>query len=228
MSFGEYSFQECKDMVDERMKQPFQKDFKLIRVPPVYRPEMIEYMKQKYFRWKIDEYELSGIWVYGDVDVCTEVAIRDMINDSMILHIFQFQLDQVFERLKKQFPSRKFEIQTKREIYVGTDFGKDENLDERVIVIDDFELQGKWHPCHILGKITSCMINVVKDDIDKGKKLIKTDHNEELIQILRKEYPNKYFEIKSYNELFPWDPPIRKGTVIVVDNFVVPKPKHLL
>lgn len=225
--FNEESFEKYQEGVDVYMTEPFKDDYKLIRVPPVYRSEMIKYLKEKYTKYEISEFELSGIWVTGTTDDCTQVAIKNIRLGSGIIHVYESKIDQVYKNLQKEFPSMKLEIQTKREIYEGTDFGHDENLEERVIVVDNFEYPQKWRPSHIIGDLNLSMIRLVKDGIDKGNKLIKTDHNEELVEILRKEYPNKHFEIKSYNDVFYWDLTISEGTVIVVDRFVVPKPKRL-
>lgn len=223
------SYEAYFDKVKEFMSDCFGSDNRdsVLRIPPVYRLKIIDWLKQNYPQYQISEYELSGIYIQGDLDANIRYA-AEQANRMGIIDADPKFMDQVCDALREKYPNKKFEIWSYEEIYKGTDIKHPK--DGRSIIVDDFEISSKWHPAHLIGEVSTWMIEKITKEINQGKRIFRTDHNGEMVEILQKKYPDMSFTIKLYSEVFYWeklDPEYipTNSTVIIVDSFIVPPPK---
>lgn len=227
ISYVKDSYENYLDAVKKCMEQPFpNRNWDCFQVPPVYREQIMQYLRETYPQYKIRTYQQSGIWLDGDLDANIRVAIREVEKGDNVIEI-DF-IEDVCRALQVHFPEGKFEIQDASQVYHGTFLmGKKTG---KLIVVDDYERGDKWNIRETLcGEPSDWQVKKIQEDIELGHRVFRTEHNEELIELLRVKIPGRKFELKKNAEVFPWDlkAPPKYTTVIVVDDFIVPPPKNL-
>lgn len=228
--FVEDSYEKYLKSVVKVMEENFPNgDTEWLRVPPVYREQVIAHLEKHYPQCKIGKYEISGIFVKGDASVCLRHAIRRVNSGDGLIKTDH--LEEVCDGLRKAFPSRKFEIQDDSEIYAGTTWMREERKG-RQIVVDDFEFQGKWGPNgHRTGDL-EWLLEEALEDIKVGHKVFDSNRDQELAEALRNALPGHTFELKRHDDVFPWNMRSKKycdgpeyETVVIMDGFIPPPPK---
>lgn len=231
--FQEDTYEAYFNNVQKLMQNIFQNNnhySETLRVPPIYRKQIIEYLQQNYPQYEFFEYEIGGICVKGDLDANIRYCVNDVEQGNGIIHADQKYIEQILLALRNKFPEKKFEIEKDEDIYEGTNCDYDKG--RRCIIVDDFEIYNKWFPVHFVGDFSDWLTNEILNKIEKGEKIIHTDHNEMVVDFLKKRFPNKTFEIKNFCDVFYWldaeNRSWRKNDmIIIIDDFVVPTPKKV-
>lgn len=87
------------------------KEWMLLRVEPSYRETIMNNLKSKYPQYHFSTYEISGIWIYGDLAVNITSAIRSFEQyDSRIIRVYKDYTSQVCDKLKPLYPQHKFSV----------------------------------------------------------------------------------------------------------------------
>lgn len=228
IKFKEKSYEEYLEQLEKEIPLMFiDSPTEIIRIPPIYREKIMDYLKVKFPDREIEPYEISGIYIRGNIHDYMRYGIKEFKDGKQIIQS-KFLKDLLLV-LKEYFPSHKFEIQPNSKIYEGLKFKYEEG---ESIVVDDFEAPGKWQPCHCYSSNYEALAEKICRKVAKGMKIILTDHYEYILEKLRAKFPDKTFTVKLYHEVFPWldwEDNFHKADknleLIIVDGFVVPPPK---
>ncbi len=129
--FSDESSIEYEDVCLKELQRGFEgKNWMLLRVPPKYRENIMQNLNSKYPQYHFQKYEISGIWIYGDLNVNIASSIRDYEQySSGIIRPYSKYISQVCEKFKTLYPEHKFSIV--------------EHDDSTVISVDDHHLKLK-------------------------------------------------------------------------------------
>jgi hypothetical protein len=112
--FTEDSFESYFEAVKKVMKPGVlfsDNYFEILRVPPIYRQRIIEYLWATYPQYKIETYEVSGIFIWGDLNAYIRNAIRNVARGIYVLrNIKEDYISRVLGALEKRYPQYIFDI----------------------------------------------------------------------------------------------------------------------
>ena len=111
--FSNESKEEYETACLKELRRGFEgKNWMLLRVPPHYRESITENLKAQYPQYHFSTYEISGIWIYGDLAVNTTSAIRDFESYCLgIIRVYEPYTSQVCDKLNALYPSDKFSVE---------------------------------------------------------------------------------------------------------------------
>lgn len=116
IKFKQESYESYLDGCQRALKNGFTRQghtesWMLLRVPPVYRSEIIKKLQSEYPTYDIETYEISGIWIWGDEEVEFAAAKYEVDRGFWrIIDAREKHIQAVLLRLRQAYPSKRFEI----------------------------------------------------------------------------------------------------------------------
>jgi len=227
ISFTEKPYEAYIEQVDKELPSLFlQGRTEFLRIPPVYRERVVEYLKTKLPGRRVGTYESSGIIIYGNSIDNLRYAISEVKKGIPFIEC-EF-LEEVADALGKEFPNMKFEVKETAKLYDGLSMRP---RSEKLIIVNDYNpLKKAIPPTYVHKDVHSLVFDLTKD-INKGCKFFLIEHNkEEALKLLRKSFPERTFEIKLCKNVMPWlawesqhYKKRKDDFIFIVDNFTFPE-----